>query len=366
MRANVDSSILSSCINSAGVVASLLFHWDLLGIAISFAAARTAELFVRLPPVLRRVRAWPRGQIPPEVRSAMRIFALNSMGLMLLNVVVWDRSDIILLKFLAGDIRQITFFSITFNIVEKILLIPQVFGHALGVTMMAEYGRDPSRVALIAKAATKYMYLFAAPLLFGLALLSGPLVRLLYGPKYLPAIPVLAVGAGLALFKPLLLPVQYFFRAHNRQAPLLIWNSLCGVLNVGVDWALIPRIGALGAGIGNGVAQAAAVLGIWAYAIVKYRLGLDFAALWKITIALLAMAPPILLMNSWLPPAAALLAGVPTGGIIFLGLLRWMNLFQPEDHERLNHVNASLPKAFRPIVQRMIGMIAPQISSPVE
>jgi len=281
-----------------------------------------------------------------------------------LNVVVWDRSDVVLLKFLSRDARQITFFTLTFNIVEKMVLIPQNFGHALGLTMMAEYGRDQSRAALIARDAAKYMYLFAAPMLFGLALISGPLIRLLYGREYLPAIPVLAVAAGLALFKPLMLPVQYFLRTHNRQLPLLTWNSVCGVLNVGVDWALIPRIGALGAGIGNGVAQAAAVLGIWVWTIVKCGLRPDFGALAKITAALLAMAPPILLLNSWLPPLAALLAGVPAGAIVFLGVLRHMGLLQRQDCERLNHVMASVPRAFHPALQRVIGILVPAMPAP--
>ena len=364
MRANIAGSIVSSCIYLVGVVASLLLHWDLLGIAITFTVSRASEVFVRLPPVWRRVRSYPPARIPPEMEPAMRSFALQSMGLMLLNVVVWDRSDVVLLKFLSRDARQITFFTLTFNIVEKMVLIPQNFGHALGLTMMAEYGRDQSRAALIARDAAKYMYLFAAPMLFGLALISGPLIRLLYGREYLPAIPVLAVAAGLALFKPLMLPVQYFLRTHNRQLPLLTWNSVCGVLNVGVDWALIPRIGALGAGIGNGVAQAAAVLGIWVWTIVKCGLRPDFGALAKITAALLAMAPPILLLNSWLPPLAALLAGVPAGAIVFLGVLRHMGLLQRQDCERLNHVMASVPRAFHPALQRVIGILVPAMPAP--
>jgi len=365
MRANVAGSIVSSSLYLAGVLASLHWHWDLIGIATAFAVSRGAEVLVRLPPVWRRVRSYPRARIPVELRPALRSFALQSMGLMLLNVVVWDRSDVVLLKFLARDVSQITYFTLTFNIVEKVVLLPQVFGHALGNTMMAEYGRDQSRVGLLASNAAKYMYLFAAPMLFGLALLSSPLIRLVYGHQYLPAIPVLAVAAGLALFKPLLLPVQYFLRSHNRQVPLLVWNSACGVLNVGVDWALIPSIGALGAGIGNGVAQASSVIGIWVYSIVTYRIRLDFGALAKITLALAAMAAPVLLLNAWLPPLAAVIAGVPAGAIVFLGLLRQMGVLGGEDSQRLNHVAAAVPKVFRPAFQRIIAFMVPGVPAPV-
>ena len=359
LRANVVGSIVSSVIYLMGVVSSLYFHWDLFGIAIGFALSRCAELAIRLPQVVRRVHRYPRGRVPDEVRPAMRKYALNSLLLMLLNVVVWDKSDIVMLNWLSKDDKQITFFALTFNIIEKMVLIPQVFGHALGVTMLADYGRDPARVALIAKSAAKYMYLFAAPMLFGLALMSGPLVLAVYTDKYAQMIPVLAVAAALALFKPLLLPVQYYYRAHNRQKPLLIWNSACGVLNFGVDFTLIPRLGALGASIGNGVAQTSAVLGIWIFAIWTGGLSLDFAALSKITLALLAMAPPVLFLNSVLPPVVALFVSIPVGAIVFLGLIRLTSVLNVEDCERLNHVSGSLPARIRPSFQRLVRLMVP-------
>jgi O-antigen/teichoic acid export membrane protein len=359
MRANVASSILSSVIYLIGVVASLYFHWDLFGIAIGFALSRFVEMTIRLVQVTRRVHTYPKGRIPQEVRPGMRTFALNSLMLMLINVVVWDKSDIILLNYLNTDIDQISYFALTFNIIEKMVLIPQVFGHALGVTMMADYGRDPSRVALIARSAAKYMYLFAAPPLFGLALMSGPLVLAVYREQYRKMIPVLAVASALALFKPLLLPIQYFFRAHSRQTPLIVWNSVCGVLNVAIDWTLIPRLGALGASIGNGVAQASAVLGIWAFAIWTGGLSLDFPALAKITMALLAMAPPVLFLNSILPPVVALFVSIPVGAVVFLGLIRLTSVLNLEDCERLNHVSGSLPARIRPGFQRLVRLMVP-------
>jgi O-antigen/teichoic acid export membrane protein len=352
MKANVAGGLASAGLYLAGVVISLLFGWDLLGIAIAFVVSRTAELIIRIVPVIRWVNLSPAASVPSDLVKTMRSFMAQSAALMLLNMLVWDRSDLVLLKYLNGNLSQISFFSTAFNLIEKAVLIPQVFGHALGVSMLAEYGRDPERAAQLAASAGRYLYLITVPLLFGMALLSGPVIRLLYGPRFLPAIPVLAVAGALALFKPLFLPVLYLFRAHNRQAPMLVWNAFCGGANVAIDWLLIPTLGALGASIGNGVAQALAVIGLWVIAARMFHLKLDFAFIAKVTIAMLAMAPVVLALASFLPSYLSIPAGVATGALVFMAMLRWMRVVAPEDAERLQQITPSLPTAARPLLSQ--------------
>jgi hypothetical protein len=71
------------------------------------------------------------------------------------------------------------------------------------------------------------------------------------------------------------------------------------------------------------------------------------------------MAPPVLYLNSVLPPVAALILGVPTGAIVFLGVIRWMGVLDAEDCARLKHVSASVPSAIRPSFQRLVDFMVP-------
>jgi O-antigen/teichoic acid export membrane protein len=359
MKANVAGGLSSAGIYLAGVVLSLTFGWDLLGIAIAFLVSRSAELLIRIIPVIRWVNVYEIAPVPSELIKTMRSFMFQSAALMFLNMIIWDRSDVLLLRYLSHDISQISFFSTAFNLIEKAVLIPQVFGHALGVSMIAEFGHDQQRAAQLAAAAGRYLYLLAGPLLFGMALLSGPIIRLLYGNKYLPAIPVLAIAAGLALFKPLFLPVLYLFRAHNRQAPMLIWNSLSGCANVAIDWLLIPTMGAVGASIGNGLAQALAVVGLWIIARRMFSLKLDFLSIGKITLAILAMSPPVLLLARFLPSYLAIPAGVASGAVVFLGTARLLHVIAGEDVDRLQSFRPSLPGFARPFLDSALRFMAP-------
>jgi O-antigen/teichoic acid export membrane protein len=182
-----------------------------------------------------------------------------------------------------------------------------------------------------------------------MAMLSGPVIRLLYGPKYVPTISVLAISGALALFKPLFLPVFYLFKAHSRQSPMLIWNTICGALNLGIDWLLIPGLGAVGASIGNGTAQALAVVGLWVIARSMFDLRIDLVSISKIALAVLAMAPPVLLIAYLLPPYLAIPCGVAAGAAAFFLVLRPLRVIASDDMDRLQHFRPSLPGPARPL-----------------
>src|SRR3984957_3155484 len=133
--------------------------------------------------------------LPREIRKRMFSFSGLSTGLMILQIVIWDRSDIIFLKLLQPDIRQLAFFSVCFNVADRLMQVPQTFANALSATQMSEYGRDKDRLFRMTSQASTYLVLGALPILIGVACVGGPFVRVMYGPQYLQAIPVFILVA---------------------------------------------------------------------------------------------------------------------------------------------------------------------------
>jgi O-antigen/teichoic acid export membrane protein len=344
MRANVASSIVGGILWLAGIMLSLLMGWGLLGIAVGILISRTTEFVLRFIPVLRWVRRLPDGVLPSSLKHRMVSFSGQSMVLMLLNVVVWDRSDMIFLKFMSKDISQITFFSVAFNLVEKAMVFPQAFGQAIGASVMAQYGRDKSRLSSMLSTSARYMLLLSLPLLVGLATLSSPVIRVIYGRQYIPAIPVLAAAASLAVLKPLLLPAQQFLQATEQQMFLIWWSLGCGVVNVVLDLLLIPRLGAFGAAIANGSAQGLAVIGIWARAASNSDLRLDYRGLAKTFSAGAALCIAVVTMTFKIEsPGKSLLIGTFVGAVVFFGVVRYSRVLQNEDRNRLAEIRSRAP-----------------------
>jgi O-antigen/teichoic acid export membrane protein len=329
-----------------------------LGIAVGFFVARAIEFVVRVIPVWEWIGELPRGELAPDLKKRMFKFSGNNIVLLLLNLIVWDRSDVVLLKFLSKDIAQISFFAVGFNLVEKALIVPQSFAAGVNVTINAQYGRDRSRLSSLVSSSARYLLLFSVPLLLGLAAISAPAIRVAYGWQYIPAIPVLAVAAMMALPKPLLMPAQQMLQANEQQKFLIFWGISCGLLNIGLDWLLIPKMGALGAAIGNGGAQLLGVIGPWFEIRRRYGVHLDASPLLKTLVAGILMASSVVLLHQFLHPVLTLAVGIPLGALVFFVSLRVLRALNEEDVARLLQFKTVVPSKIQPTFIKGISMVS--------
>lgn len=342
------------------VAASLVLGWDLVGIASAVFVSRVVELTAKMLPVLAWIHEIPASALPSPIRKRMVTFSGHNMILLILNAVVWDRSDMVFLRILQADTRQLAFFSVAFSIVEKLFLAPQIFAAGVGVSQMAEYGRDPKKLLTMTTAAAKYVYSCGLPMLAGAAAIGGPLIGWLYGPRYLPMARVFQVIAIMAIPRLVILPAYNLLLATENQKPLVIWNCVCGAADVLLDIALIPRFGALGAAAANGIAQTLAAVGVWVIVGRRFSIHLDAAFFAKLTGVCAGMFGMVLWivsgMHSWPAVAAGTGAGI---AIFFLGL-RFASVLGSEDRERILTLERQLPARMQGLFREFILFIAPE------
>jgi O-antigen/teichoic acid export membrane protein len=345
---NLKANFYGSTFNAVTVITlvnvGLYLGWGLLGVAASMCLGILLELIAKTVLMLRWLKPSPSATLPRELRTRMYRFSGQGLLLMLLQTIVWDRSDLVFLKWLDPDPRQVTFFGLAFNLVDKILLLPKSFGQVIGISVMAEYGRNREKLSLFVSAAMKYGILLSVPVMLGTAVISGPLIRTMYGNEYLPAIPVLAIGAVLALAKPLMDPLQSHMLAEERQVFLVVWTLICGVVNVILDITLIPWAGARGAMLANGLAQTFAIAGIWFQAGRYFSVRVAPGDIARILLSGVAMALPVWWIGRLpIPPAVQLCIGIPLGALIYLTALRLLKVLDETDGSRLRHLVSRLP-----------------------
>ena len=359
-NANTRAALAGSAVYVVAVSLTLVFGWDLLGIACSVLLSRSVELLLKIHSVLGWLRRLPVGDLSDPLKTRMFSFSVQGLVLLLLNVIVWDRSDIIFLRIFQSDTRQLAFFSVAFSLVEKLLLVPQSLGFAIGTSQLAEYGRDPKRLLRMTSVAAKYLAICAFPLLIGAASLSQAIVGGIYGVPYLPMSRIFAISALLALPRALLLPVDHLLRATENQKFLVRWNLFCGALNILLDLALIPSSGAVGAAVANGAAQGIAALGSWAFAYRRFALDLAFTFFAKLLLACAVMAAAVLAVATAVPSSwVALLTGIVSGAAIFILIARFLSLLAREDRERLLYLNRYLPAGVRSAYSGLVMFLAP-------
>ena len=230
LRHNVVSSLVGTFVNMAGVTASVFLGWGMLGIVSALLMSRIVDCVLRFI-IFRTLYARLPGQaqpaLDPEVRTRMIRFAAQQLVLALLYSLLFDRTEVFFLHRYSTP-REIAFFSITFTLVQYMLFIPQNLAGSASVSMWVQQGRSPKDAARTAATATWFIMILAAPELLGVAAISDPLLRVMYGAKYLPAIPVLATLCVFALSLTISQPAQYMLVGAERQRFFLLWMCVAG------------------------------------------------------------------------------------------------------------------------------------------
>lgn len=366
MAANVPGALAGGLTQLISVLLSLTMDLGLFGIAVGTHLGYWVELALKMRAALRTVRRCEAVPLPREISRRLYAFSGQSLALQILTLIVWDRSDVVFLKALNGDIRQVTFFALAFNVVEKLLMLPLVLGDAVGATVMAQFGRDRTRMSTMVSTAINYLLLCSIPLFVGVACISGPAVQVLYGPAYASVAPVMAVLALFAILKALLPTAENLLQASDRQMFLVWLGCACAVLNILLDLLLVRSYGALGAAIANGTAQTAALLGTCVYAHWRLQLRLPLASAARLAACGCIMAFVELALTAVLPARLGVPAAVGLGALVFVAMVRWTRAFEERDAERVRQLQGGMPQGVRAATEQLLRLLTRPPSRPDE
>jgi O-antigen/teichoic acid export membrane protein len=358
----VVSSLASTAANLLGVTVSLLMGWGLMGVIASLVLSRVVNcglLFAFFQRVYARLPGKGlAGTLDPALRGRMVRFAAHQLLLVLLWVLLFDRVEVFFLKSLAPE-REIAFFSISFTLVFYLLQIPMNMASSTGVSVWVQQGRAPEEAARTTVTATWFVMLVATPVMFGVAAVSDPLVRLLYGARYLPAIPVLTALSILSLGLAVSQPAQFLLVGAERQRFYLASLGAAGAVSVVANLVLIPTHGAMGAAVAKGAGGLVGAVSFLTYLVVGFGAKLPYGRMARLLVASGAMFVAVRAVGRWLPSLLALLVGIPLGVATFVVLTRWLQCLDAADRARLRQLERLLPARARGSYLAVVDFLAP-------
>ncbi len=332
--------------NAAVIMLTLRFHWDLVGIAAAFLIGRTVELVLRTIPLHRKLRTLPEEKLDPAIAREVRRFCFEAIGIQLLVSVVWGRSEMIFLRAFSS-LEQIGFYSLSVGFANNLLLVPNIFGSATGISLMVESIRDRTRVDSIVKNASRYLLLVSIPVHLGAAAIATQAIRVVYGARYAGAGPALIVASILAIPRAFNSIPNILMRAADRQKQLFALLTAVGIFNMVIDYFLIRRYNAVGAAWGNGLAQTLGVVVVWQAARRHYQFSLPIGSAFRLGSAGLLIALWAYAIVRAIPGAAGLIASIATSAVLYVVLVRLCHGLEPSDRVRLAPVGARLPGRLR-------------------
>ncbi len=207
----------------------------------------------------------PEGARPLEVPSLRDTAAEAApFALMTIFYLLYFQGGVILLEWLCGG-SAAAIYNAAFLLIAAIFLIPNVIYMRLLVAPLcrwAEHDRDSFAAAL--HAGVPAMAILGTLIAVATALAAAPLVPLLFGAQYAPAVPVLqilAVGIPIRFVQS---AYSSLFVSKENMVRKVKYLSVSAAVGIAASLWLIPRFGAAGAAVATTAAEAI-LLGLHIY-----------------------------------------------------------------------------------------------------
>ncbi len=171
-------------------------------------------------------------RVSPLVLSAL-------LGLLVFNL------DLILLRFTWGS-ETAGYYAAAYALVSLLLNLGVTY-YANVLPALSRVRADRAAFQSLFADASAFAFTLVVPCVVGGAVLSAPLVALVFGPEYAAAaspLPLLLVAAGLTVSR--FVPLASVVALGRRREALWI-NGSGALVNVGLNLVFIPRLGLLGA-----------------------------------------------------------------------------------------------------------------------
>jgi O-antigen/teichoic acid export membrane protein len=256
-----------------------------------------------------------------DIFTRIRQFSITISYILLLDTIIWQRSEVLFLKWYS-TLPQIAFYTLAFSIATKLSEVSATFSSTLLPLYSESYGRTGLKdIGTVYVKALKYLQMVMVFPCLLTAAICGPLVELLYGSNYSPVIlPLQLLLISLAITSigvvgsPLLVGTE-------KQSFIAKYGTFVAVVNVTLDFILIPRHGALGAAIANCTAQVIGVLGGTFYTIRYARTSFPWRTTATIYLASAVSVAPVLYVFSGATTIGLRAASIVVASLGYLGLL---------------------------------------------
>lgn len=334
-----DSSVIiiwASVFNAAATIAVLAAGGGITGmIAVQLAVA--VGILVAMAPVARRrlLAVAPRVQDPGALRLRTVKYAGSVFLGSVLTLVVFRRSELFFLDHYATD-TDIALYSVAFSLTTTLVLVPQSLANVVAPAVATIFGAGQMDRVRSGYSRTLRMLVLGSLPVTAAGLALGPeLLVVVFGGEFtgsgtplvilltaFPLIPLMnasysvVVGLGKARFP-------------------LVAGAGSAIVNVALDFALIPSHAAVGAAAANAIAQGSSAIAIVAYGShlagpVRWEAGALGRMLVVAAAAGVSARAGLLLAGGGVP---GLIAG-GLAGIIVFALLAVLLRFLPRDDAR--------------------------------
>jgi len=224
------------------------------------------------------------------INSAWPIAFSSILGIFMIN------TDVVMLGWLRTA-QEIGYYSIGQRFVPLLLTLPNIFATAI-FPILSRFAaqKEQQKEKNLNEKSMALIFMIVLPLIFGGIILAAPIIKLIFGQSYLPAVPAfrILITSLIWIFPNVFL--TNLVLVHNYQKKIVKYLVLSSLGNIIINLFLIPLWGIIGAAVATFISQTLYVVPTW----IKMKKISDFQTLRylkKIIAAAIIMAGTSFVLN---------------------------------------------------------------------
>ena len=297
--------------------------------------------------------------LEPAVRTEAIKYSLAAMGILGVDYFLWQNAEVLFLGLYRPAV-EVGYYNIANRIPSVlVVIIPFVFGQVLLPAVSELFGKgDMEKIKRIYVTAARYLMILSFPLATVGIALAGPVIKLLFGPEYTPAIVLMQI-----IFIPIALRGLTFANSsiiYGIKEPgyLLKIGAILVCLSIGLNLWLIPDHGAIGAVIATGIPRVIALPIYILFVSKKIRTPWPVSDTIKIALASVVIGAMAFVLQYYVhSPILSICLSIPICIVVFVAVLLSLGVIKTSDLIVLKKVEMQLPSPLRRGFMVLIGVL---------
>ncbi len=176
------------------------------------------------------------------------------MGFSLVVIQIYYNLDTIMLGFMKGE-KQVGWYNAAYKIVLLFIGFAGLFGNALFPTLSRFYKESKEKLQVIVRQSSRVTLFLGIPIAMGICLLSKEIMLIMYGPLYLDGVVALQILIWSIFTIYTNAPFAFLLLAADKQKEYMYSVSIGALINLVLNFILIPKYSLLGASIATMICE---------------------------------------------------------------------------------------------------------------
>jgi O-antigen/teichoic acid export membrane protein len=153
-----------------------------------------------------------------------------------------------------GDV-VVGWYAASYRLIDALSFIPSVFMSVMYPVFSRYHVNSKKSLELSFEKSYRFLIIIAIPIGIGTTLLAEEIINLVYGDEYIPSVIALQILIWASVLSFINYTPATFLNSTNNQRKLMIFTSYGALLNIILNFVLIPSLSYSGAGIATVITE---------------------------------------------------------------------------------------------------------------